>query len=459
MRYHFDEAIGDQRIPQCDTFEGDSDATRYGLDEFMRVARHPTVNAEVSLVSPWVDGSPQEAAALVAYANADPGSAAVIGVDGNGKDWQTAGYWGRLREANRKAHGESGPYCVKFLEVGNEQYLAHGTPPRESCGRPRRFFPNERWVKGIPIATTALDHAQQVKATYNLIRTFDTKIKIGASAFTPDIMPGMPDLYGDDAATAYSDQDSDTRDPWNARLLRDAGASFDFFILHPYDLRHPVFPADPLELANRLRKTVTQLRELDRQLRPGQPPKDIAVTEFGYLFFAGRLLGALLAAHIVRVSLEEGLLMTLRHILIEDRRSPFNMSEPFANSGAILPPDYTRMPGYWAMKLLAEHLSGWTVRARGDSGVPGLSTFATYDPGNRRAAVVLIREQPHGHTWQVEVTLPPGNWQVTARELYGWALTATDEDVHQGDVDVQPAGRVVRLPVRPHSLVVLHVEG
>ena len=79
MRYHFAGAIGPlaRRKGQCDTFTGKTDATTYGLDEFLRVAEQ--VGAEVTLVSPWNDAPPEEAAALIAYVNADPGSAVPIG--------------------------------------------------------------------------------------------------------------------------------------------------------------------------------------------------------------------------------------------------------------------------------------------------------------------------------------------------------------------------------------------
>ena len=451
MRYHFAQAVGEHRIPQCDTFSGQPDATRYGLHEFMRIARDPAVNADVTLVSPWFDGTPQEAAALVAYANGDPSWTAPIGVDDNGIDWGTAGAWAARRVAN--LHPD--PFGVKFLEVGNEQYLDHGTPPRQSCGLLGQFFPNERWVRGERIPTTARDHASEVSRTGQLVRSVDPRVLVGASAFTPTILPGMPRLGGQDAATAFAWLDSGDQDPWNVRLLRDAGDDFDFFILHPYDLR--LSPAEPAALAEALRGTVAELRALDRAVRPGAAPKEVAVTEFGYLFFAGTLLGALLAASMVRVAIEEGLLMALRHILIEDRRSPFNLSEPFANSGAVLPPGHTRMPGYFAMEMLAGSLSGSAVGAVTD--VPGLTAFATEDSAAGRAAVVLIRHAPFGSAWDVRVTLPPGQWSVTGQEISGPRLIAAEENgVHVAVAEIRPDNGTVRVTVRPHALVVLHFQ-
>jgi hypothetical protein len=450
MRYHFAQAVGDVRTPQCDTFTGEPDDTRYGLHEFMRVALNPAVGAEVTLVSPWYDGTSQEAAALVAYANGDPSATTPIGVDDNGVDWGTAGDWAR----RRVAYGQPRPFGARFLEVGNEQYLDQGTPPRESCDGAGQFFPNERWAGGVRIDTTARDHAAQVARTGRLIHAVDPNVKVGASAFSPTIMPGMPRLFGRDAATAYSWRDRGDQDPWNVRLLRDAGDDFDFFVLHSYDLR--IAPGDPADLAESVRQTAHELLDLDRTLRPGAARKEVALTEYGYLFFAGTLLGALLPAYMVKLANEEGFLMALRHILIEDTRSPFNLNEPFANSGAILPPGHTRMPGYFAMQMLAEALSGAIVGATTD--VRGLTAFATEDTAAGRAAVVLIRHEPFGHAWDTRVTLPTGAWTVTGRQISGWSLTASDGEVFIGDPDISADGSAIRVLIPAHALIVLRLE-
>lgn len=450
MRYHFDQALGPRqgRRPQCDPFSGEFDPTGYGLDEFLLVAAQ--VGAEVTLVSPWVDGTPEEAAALAAYVNADPDSTVRIGVDDNGKDWGAAGDWARRRADN----GHPAPYGVRFLEIGNEPYLSGCTPPPISCGRPGRFCQNERRVQGQPIPTTARDHAHQVARTGRLIRAVDPSILIGASAFSPAILSGAGELGGSDVATAFAANDRTTGDPWNVRLRNEAGPDFDFFILHPYNLaKDPFFPPeDPLILAEDLRQTVRELRALDST-------KQVAVTEFGSLFFAASLLGALLAAHLVRVALEEQLLMTLRHLLIEDRRSLFNLQEPFANSAALLPDPTTSgqthltTPGYWAMKLLAEDLSGSVVPATTE--VPGLVAFATSDPGGGKAAIVLIRNQPAGIAWDVAVALPPGTWSGAASTLSGPVLFTPSNAIGGDRSRVGPAGGSVTVTAPPHALVVL----
>ena len=232
MLYHFAGAIGPRqgRTPQCDPYTGEFDPTGYGPDEFLQLATQ--LGAEVTLVSPWVDGTPEEAAALVAYVNADPASTVPLGRDDNGTDWGTAGDWARRRAEN----GHPAPYGVPFLEIGNEQYLSACTPPPTSCGRPGRFCQNQRRVQGQTIPTTARDHAQQVSRTGRLVRAVDPSIRIGALAFSPTILSGADELGGSDIATALAANDRATGDPWNVRLVEEAGADFDFFILHPYNL-------------------------------------------------------------------------------------------------------------------------------------------------------------------------------------------------------------------------------
>src|SRR5262249_8409207 len=142
MRYHFAEAIGPAagRTPQCDPFTGATDATHYGLDEFLRVAEQ--AGAQVTLVAPWVHGTPEEAAARAAYVNADASASVPIGVDANGKDWSTAGSWA----ARRAQNGHAAPYGIKVLEIGNEQYHDLAVGPAVSCGRMGAFRQDERWI-------------------------------------------------------------------------------------------------------------------------------------------------------------------------------------------------------------------------------------------------------------------------------------------------------------------------
>jgi hypothetical protein len=431
MRYHFDEAVGPPAVrkAQCDTFLGSTDATRYGLDEFMKVAG--ALGADVSLVAPWVDGTPEEAAALVAYANA-PSSAAggsvTIGVDENGKDWKTAHDWAALRAAN----GHPAPYGARWLEVGNEQYLAVPTPPPTSCGRNAPFRQNERWVRGVRVPTTPGNHAEGVAKTAALVHAVDPRVRVGAST--------------------HSDFDGKTdaaQDPWNAALLSGARGAFDFFVLHPYVLPafisgSPDAPQDRVALVDGLTKTV-------RDLHAAAPEKGIAVTEYGAFLGGDTLDAALLAADVVRVAVAEGLEMALRHLLVAD-----DPLEPFASGGSVLGPLHTETPAYRAMQLLASSLEAVAVHATTDDA--GFGVLATRDAAQRRLAIIVVDR----HAMRVtdsptfSVDLPPGRWNGTMRALHG-----SGPDAHAADVrlDASPIAAtgplVVQAPAGALTVIAL----
>ena len=65
-------------------------------------------------------GTAEEAAAAVAFFNGDVDDDRVIGVDEEGRDWQTVGEWARLRAAG----GHPDPARIELWEVGNEVYGA-----------------------------------------------------------------------------------------------------------------------------------------------------------------------------------------------------------------------------------------------------------------------------------------------------------------------------------------------
>ena len=105
--------------------------------------------------------------------------------------------------------------------------------------------------------------------------------------------------------------------------MSDARDAFDFFVLHPYD-----FTVDDdarIRLAERARKTV-------HELRAAAPDKQVAITEYGFLFGGGTLLNAIVTADMTRMAIEEQLSMCVRHILIET-----DATGPFADSAAIGP--------------------------------------------------------------------------------------------------------------------------
>ena len=370
LRWHFAGTIGDARTPQCDTFSGELDATRYGFAEMLDVADR--LGAPVTLVTPLGDGTPAEAGEMFGYAQ------------GAGAE-------------------------VLVVEVGNEPYLSLPVGPGTSCGRPGRFRQDERWEGDVAIPITAADYAAQVRLHADALRAVDPEVVVGAAAMSEFAAES-------DVATAVANNDRGGGDAWNPRLIADAGDAFDAWILHPYD-----FSAldERVTLAERARAVGRDLRALGGD-------KQIAVTEFGTLFDGDTMLSAVLAADFVRVAIEERWSVLMRHILIED-----DPGEPFATSAAILGPEHERTPAWHVAHLLATSLraAAVAVEPAGE-----LVTLATRDDGGVMLVLIDRRVVPTDPVLSVEIALPPGMWTGTATSLTAPALTSRDVTVGDVEV-------------------------
>lgn len=114
------------------------------LANFIHVITNAGVNAQAIITVNYGTGTPQEAAAWVAYCNAATTSAVPIGVDAYGTNWQTAGYWASLRASaplgtddgkNFLRISRTTPLGFKYWEIGNEEYgnweIDHNTNPHD----------------------------------------------------------------------------------------------------------------------------------------------------------------------------------------------------------------------------------------------------------------------------------------------------------------------------------------
>ena len=400
MRYHFEQARGTMRTPQCDPFRGVLDGTTYGPDEFFAFAA--MLGADVTWVAPWVDGSADESARIAAFVADKP--------------------------------------AVKFLEIGNEPYLGlPAGPTTGSCGRPSQFVQDERWVGDTRIPTTAADYAAQLALTAPLVRAANPSLLIGAPATSQyDGTSNAMDAVGDvDAQGA--------RDPWNARLVSDAHDAFDFFVLHPYD-----FTVDDdarIRLAERARKTV-------RDLRAGAPDKQVAITEYGFLFGGGTLLNAIVTADMTRMAIEEQLLMSVRHILIET-----DPTGPFADSAAI-GPMLKKEPGWFASELLRRlDVSATALPQPHDLVADGtLVALPTIDNTGAGASVVVLfidRRIDDGPVRDVRLSLPAGKYDVHVYTLSAPTLASTEVTVDDNHTAGEGSFHVA---VPAHAVVMLDAE-
>ncbi|MCE7986860.1 MAG: hypothetical protein DYG89_37275 [Caldilinea sp. CFX5] len=149
------------------------------------------------------NGTPQEAAAAVAFFNAAVNDATVIGVDARGKDWLTAGHWAQLR-ADR---GNPTPLGIKLWAVGNEVYA--GTQCVQNGWEPMWTCEGTEYVNGATV-----NNVQQ--GGYLAFRT-------AMRAVDPTILVGA---VGDSPGTSYGN--------WGNEVVSAAAAVMDFYDVHAY---------------------------------------------------------------------------------------------------------------------------------------------------------------------------------------------------------------------------------
>ncbi len=168
---------------------------------------------------------PAEAAAWVAYANGDPSSAAVIGKDSTGHDWQTVGYWATIRTQGPLSTDDGfnflrisrpSPIGIKMWQIGNQVYN-NGYYGGEHVGEPDLHGPAPNAAKdfgklrknaGLSPATYGAKISDFAKA----MKAVDPKVQIGASFVTPpDQLSWAPD--------------------WNSTILKKSCKDIDFISL------------------------------------------------------------------------------------------------------------------------------------------------------------------------------------------------------------------------------------
>jgi hypothetical protein len=202
-------------------------------------------------VAPDFGGQPQEAAAWVAYANADPsiyGTAndVTLGVDQQGNNWRTAGYWAKLRASTAAQYqtwatadgvynsqnsflaiNRPTPAGIKYWEIGNETFGTgyygggNGYSTDYHVAYPDSSNPASPKHRDGNANLSPAHYGQQVVAYSNLMKQVDPTIKIGAVLSTP------PDDYSWDVKNGQH---------WNDQVLSQPGISsaVDFAMVHCY---------------------------------------------------------------------------------------------------------------------------------------------------------------------------------------------------------------------------------
>ena len=179
-------------------------------------------------------GQPKEAAAWVAYANGDAslfGTAndITIGVDDEGNNWRTVGYWARLRTLTAAqnldnqydflAIDHDQPVGIKYWEIGNElNGNGYYSDINANFNWEKDLHAPGGTVRGNNPALSPTAYGTNFNSFAAAMKAVDPTIKVGA------VLTGIGGV-------------GDVADPtrnWDRNVLTTAGASMDFAVLHSY---------------------------------------------------------------------------------------------------------------------------------------------------------------------------------------------------------------------------------
>ena len=187
----------------------------------MFAAQAAALGAQPYLTVNYGSGTPEQAAAWVAYTNGDPANTTAIGTDSKGRNWQTVGYWASLRTATPLSNddgynflrvGRAAGWGFKYWEVGNECYGSWEHDEHSATQDPYTY-------------------AQAFAAFRAKMRAVDATVKIGA------VVTGSEDSYGNSSHSAANPRTGATHTGWTPVVLaslKTLGALPDFLTFHDY---------------------------------------------------------------------------------------------------------------------------------------------------------------------------------------------------------------------------------
>ena len=327
------------------------------------------LSAQAFVTVNYGTGTPEEAAAWVAYANAATGSSAGIGIDAKNYNWQTAGTWAALRAAspvtpddgmNFLRRGRPAVYGFKYWEVGNENYGTWETDEQA-------------------IQHDAFTYATRAKAYIDKMKAVDPTIKVGVVVTASE----TDYANGHTAHPATNLRTNATSNGWTPVVLatlRSLNVTPDFIIYHRYeqtplhdtDLAHSESDAVLLQKARTWPDEAATLRRLlSDYLGSTGTNVEILVTENNSVYaYPGKQTTSLVNALYHADSIGQLLQTEINSLLWWDLRNSQDMNNNNSGSlygwrnygdyGILSSPRsggsstyFEPYPTYYAMKLLA----------------------------------------------------------------------------------------------------------
>ena len=362
-----------------------------------------SVNGQAVVTLDYGSGSPQEAAALLAYLNAPVGATTPIG---NGQEWndttgqwqtvnwQNAGYWAGLRAAaplavddglNFLRLGRAAPFGFHYFEVGNEEYgsweIDHHTAQHDPA--------------------TYVAFAKQFET---FAATIDPSISIGIDAGAPDdsYYNWIPEVLQQSVMQGFtigfiSDHN----------YVQAPGSESDSTLL----LDTVSDPTSPYDWAVRATGYTDQLKEY---LGAAAGNVELLTTEFNSVYSnPGKQTTSLVNGLFIADSLGELLETSYDGAVVWDLRNGYDTSNNNSSSlygwrqggdyGLIgSPPNnppatgsYVPYPSYFAEQLASQIIQAGGSVVQASSNDPNLAVYAVHE-ANGALELMVINKSPSG---------------------------------------------------------------
>lgn len=228
--------------------------------------------AQACITVNYGNGTPEQAAAWVAWCNASSSNSTSLGVDAKGRDWKTAGFWASLRGAaplgtddgfNFLRLSHPTPFAFHDWEVGNENYGdwendLHGTAGSGLTGSPHDPYTYAQYFVNFRAKMLAVD----------------ATIHIGAVA------PAGEDSYGNGThAVPNPNEGNSLHSGWTPVMLatlKSLGVAPHFIIYHSY-AQEPGNESDSflLQSTSSAAANAANLRKMITDYYPGSGGADI----------------------------------------------------------------------------------------------------------------------------------------------------------------------------------------